>query len=91
MILGAMTRKLRERADSASYSLWKKLHAMRSDRTLVLPAPVAILRTYRGHSSSNMPEDTAPEASKRSRSNLSLARRTSYNQISVSTASRWAK
>jgi len=44
-----------------------------------------------GQSSANMPLDTAPEASKRIRSYLSRARRTSWSQMTVSTASRCAK
>src|SRR3569832_1884254 len=63
---------------------------MSNDRTFVLPAPVAILITYRGHCSSNILADTEPDASKRSRSNLSRTLRTSCSQITVSTASRWA-
>jgi hypothetical protein len=39
----------------------------------------------------NMPCETEPEASKRRRSNLSRPRRTSWSQMAVSTASRWAK
>ena len=45
MMFGAMTRKLRERGESVSYSLWKKLQAIIKEMTFVFPAPVAIFNT----------------------------------------------